>query len=139
MRTILKCVKLTHKVTKNNAWKRLKERMNRLKEDILKDIQLSISSFGTSATTFATTSAFSATIFAITRSSDTYTYGVSTVAVLAMGACISLAYNKKTSQFANIEPIKQWSKACRIQRGKKQCVKLEKIYEKQRVNIGEII
>ena len=113
--------------------------MNRLKEDILKDIQLSISSFGTSATTFATTSAFSATIFAITRSSDTYTYGVSTVAVLAMGACISLAYNKKTSQFANIEPIKQWSKACRIQRGKKQCVKLEKIYEKQRVNIGKII
>ena len=109
MRTILKCVKLTHKVTKNNAGKRLKQRVNRLKEDILKYIQLSIPSFGTSATTFATTSAFSATIFAITRSSDNYTYGVSTVAVLAMGACVSLAYNKKTSQFANIEPIKQWS------------------------------
>ena len=55
----------------------------------------------------ATTSATVCATGAITRSSDTYIYGVGIVAVLAIVAYVFFAYNKKHSQSANKEQFKE--------------------------------
>ena len=71
--------------------------MNKLKESILSEATNSgnnASNDATKATTNATTSATNAT----TRSSDTYICGVGIVALLAIGACVVFANNKKSSE-----------------------------------------
>lgn len=95
--------------------------MKMLKESISNDakergeIKLSMQATINNATSTAT-SATSATTFAtsvITRSSDTYIYGNGIVAVLVIAACVFFAYNTKSSQAANKEPIKQCSSMLR--------------------------
>ena len=82
--------------------------MKSLKENILRDNQLSTPTSAdnstlatTSSTDNSTPSSSSSTNTSTTRSSDTYIHGVGIVAVLAIGACVFFAYNKKNSQILN--------------------------------------
>ena len=61
--------------------------MERLREDILKDNQLSTPSTSSSTARF----------------SDTYIYGAGIIAVLAISVCVLFAYTNKSSQAANKE------------------------------------
>ena len=74
-----------------------------LKQDSLKDNQLSTFS----PTDNSIPSNSSSTGNSTTRSIDTYIYSVGVVAVLAMGTCVFLAYNKRSSQTVNKEQIKE--------------------------------
>ena len=76
--------------------------MRRLKEEILKDNQLPTSSSmdrPTPSTSSPTDNFTLSTSSSTTNHSDTYIYGVCTLAVLAIGVCVFFAYN--TSQAAN--------------------------------------
>ena len=76
--------------------------MRRLKEEILKDNQLPTSSSmdrPTPSTSSPTDNFTLSTSSSTTKPSDTYIYGVCTLAVLAISVCGFFAYN--TSQAAN--------------------------------------
>ena len=93
-------------------------RMKRLKEKVLKDNQLPIPSTSfstcdptpskssptcdpTPSTSFSTCDPTSSTSFHTTRSNDTYVYGVSMLAVLAIGVCVFFAYNTFPKKLVN--------------------------------------
>lgn len=56
--------------------------------------------------TDTTTSATASATSAITRSNDTYIYGVVIIAALAISVCVVFAYNKKHFQGANKGEVK---------------------------------
>ena len=72
--------------------------MIRLKQDILKENQLSASSITDNSTpsTSFTGSLTTSTPSFTTRSSDAFVYGAGAVIVLAKGCCVFYAYNKKS-------------------------------------------
>ena len=80
--------------------------MKRLKEKILEDNQMTISSTSSStsdptpSTSSSTGDPTPSTPSHTTRSNDTYVYGVGILAVLAIGVCVFFAYNT-TSQAKN--------------------------------------
>ena len=84
--------------------------MKRLKEDILWDTQLSVSSFtpfttsSTNNSTPSTDSSTSSISLSTTRSTDTY--GVGITAFLVIVICVLFVYNKKSSQTTNKEKSK---------------------------------
>ena len=77
--------------------------MKKLKEDVLRNIQLSTSS--SAGNSLSSTSFFTGN--STTRSSDTYVCGVGTVAVLTIRVCAFFLYIKKSSNKEQArEPIK---------------------------------
>ena len=72
--------------------------MKKLKEDIVRNIQLSTSS--------SAGNSLSSTSF-LTRFSDTYACGVGTVAVLTIRVCAFFLYIKKSSQSSNKEQARE--------------------------------
>ena len=97
----------TEKVTKDPRRQERGEKshetyMKRLKEEILKDNQLSTSSFtdnSTPSTSSSTDNYTPSTSSSTAESNNTYVYGVDILAVLTTGVCVFFAY--KTSQVAN--------------------------------------
>ena len=83
--------------------------MNKLKESIRNDRKKGgedTSHNSKYATNTTTTSATTSATGAITRSSDTYIYGVGIVAAQAISVCVFFTYNKKHFQGANKGEVK---------------------------------
>ena len=77
--------------------------MKKLKEDVLRNIQLSTSS--SAGNSLSSTSFFTGN--STTRSSDTCVCGVGTVAVLTIRVCAFFLYIKKSSQSSNKEQARE--------------------------------